>query len=343
MQIRSEQLPSNLARKLEPSYLIAGAEPLLVIEAAAQVRAAARAAGAADREVFDIGPHFDWADFRNAAQSMGLFAQRRILELRFVGGKHNNDSLESLRDYCARPDLEAVLLVTWPEWSKAVEKAAWVQPLAALGAVVPIWPVRAHELPRWLQTRGSSRGVRLSTDAATRLAERVEGNLLAAAQAIDLLSLLAGGRTLDPASIDDLIADSARFDIFQLADAALNGDAPRAVRVLRALRAEDADIFPAFSWMLTQIEQVRALASLVDSGMPAATACAKTGIRDWNQQPFLRALQRGNSRVWELRLIEAAHIDLAIKGRANGSPWVLLERWLLRCSLAPQLAAGFAA
>lgn len=341
MQIRPEQLASALQRKLEPAYLIAGAEPLLVLEAAAQVRTAARAAGAADREVFDVGTGFDWSDFRNAAQSMGLFAQRRILELRCTT-KLGSEGAEALRDYCARPDLDAVLLLTWPEWGKSVENAAWVQPLAKLGAIVPIWPVRASEMPRWLQARGQSRGVRLGNDAAARLAERVEGNLLAAAQAVDLLALLAPKATLDASAIDELIADSARFDIFQLADAALNGDAPRAVRVLRALRAEGTDAVPAFSWMLTQIEQVRALAALVDAGTPAASACARSGIRDWNQQPFLRALQRGNAHTWEQRLVEAANVDLALKGRADGSPWVQLERWVLRCTLAPALTQSFA-
>lgn len=335
-QIKAEQLEASLARGLERAYIVAGDEPLLLLEAAAAIRKAARSQGASDREVFHLDGSFDWNDFLATARAMGLFSQRRILELRGTGGKWTQEAIAALQDYAAYPDPDAVLLLTWPEWGKAVENTPWVQALAPIAVAVPIWPVRVTDLPRWLQQRAQQRGLRLVGDAASLLAERVEGHLLAAAQALDQLALVADGRPLDATLVAELTADSARFDMFQLAEAVLCGDGVRALRILRALRAEGEDPIPAFNWLLTQIETVRTAAVAVDEGATPAMACTRAGVRDWHQQPFLRALQRGDWRVWEQRLEEAGEVDLGLKGRGNGNAWVHLERWLLRCSLPAQ-------
>lgn len=344
MQIRPEQLDAQLRQGLKLSYLIAGDEPLLLMEAAAAVRVAARAAGAGEREVFDVLPGFDWDQFRMAAQSMGLFAQQRLLEIRLQGGRVDADTVTALTDYLDRPDPQAVLLVTYPEWSRTVEASAWVRALDQAGAVVPIWPLKPADLPRWLQHRAASRQLKLSTDAVDALAERVEGNLLAAAQAIELLVLLAPpGRAVERHSIDEIVSDSARFDIFKLSEAMLSGDGPRAVRVLRGLKAEAAEPVPVHGWLLTQLDQVCRLAELVDQGLTPNAACAQQRVSQWNQPPLLQALKRGGAKFWAQRWREAADVDLALKGRGPGSnqPWLLLERWLLRCTLPARQAAGF--
>lgn len=344
MQIRPEQLESHLKQGLRSCYLLAGAEPLLLLEAAAAVRTTARAAGASEREVFDVLPGFDWSEFRMAAQSMGLFAQQRLLEIRLAAGRIDATTVEALTDYLARPDPHATLLVTLPDWNRSVEGSAWVRALDGAGVVVPIWPLKPADLPRWLLARAGSRGLKVSQDAVEALTERVEGNLLAAAQAIELLVLLAPpGRPVERHSIDAIVSDSARFDIFKLSEAVLSGDAPRAVRVLRGLQAEAAEAVPLLGWLLTQLDQVCRLAELVGAGTSPAGACAQLRISQWNQQPFLNALKRGGRRFWEQRWREAAEIDLALKGRGPGAlqPWLVLERWLLRCTLSARAGAAF--
>ena len=237
-------MPLNLAQfhahlggdALKPVYLLAGAEHLLLLEAADALRARARALGYSEREVLEADVHFDWDELARSAAGMSLFAQRRLLDLRLPTGKPGRDGSAALQAYCEAPPADTVLLVTCNEWSKKHE-GAWSEAIERAGAFVPVWPLKPDELPSWLNQRLAARGLTAAPEAIEALIDRTEGNLLAAAQEIDKLALLAGGRKLDAAMLKDLVADSTHYDVFKLADAALSGDAARALRILAGLRA----------------------------------------------------------------------------------------------------------
>lgn len=338
MQIRPDALDVELKKRLPAVCLIASSEPLLLLEAAAKVRAVARAQGFVEREAFDIGVGVDFNDFRHASQSSGLFAQQRILEIRLIAAKVDPAGVEILRDYLQSPDPHAVLMVLVPELSGAVANLSWFKLCDSHGWTVSIWPPRAHEVPAWLRRRAQQLGLRLTSAAVDALSERVEGNLLAARQELEMLALLAGGADLDVDAVNALVADAARFDVFKLAEAVLLGEPLRAARILRSMRAEGDEPVPAFSWLCNQVEQTALMAEQVALGTPISLACAQAGIKEWNKQPFIKALQRGDARSWELRLCEAADLDRVLKGRGDGAPWLELERWALRC--ADPAAAG---
>ena len=59
MMLRAEQLEAHLRKDLAPLYVIHGDEPLLALEAADAVRAAARQRGFAEREVYTAERGFD--------------------------------------------------------------------------------------------------------------------------------------------------------------------------------------------------------------------------------------------------------------------------------------------
>ena len=236
-ELKPGDLVSRLASEpLRPAYLIAGPEPLVVLECADAVRAAARAQGIGDREVYDIeGRDPDWDSVAAAFQAPGLFATRRVVEVRMPGGKPGKEGAEILSSFCADPPPDVVLLVTCAEWGKAYA-GKWSEALARIGHQVTAWQVKPHELPGWIESRMRARGLKAQRDAVQALADRVEGNLLAAAQEIDKLALLAEGRTLDAAAMDAFVSDSARFDVFRLLDAAMNGQPAQVSRMLHGLR-----------------------------------------------------------------------------------------------------------
>ncbi len=326
--------------ELAPVYLIAGAEHLLVLEAADAFRARAKAQGY-ERDVLDVESGFDWDRLADAGRAMSLFASRKLIDLRLPTGKPGRDGSAAISAYCEAPPPDTILLVTANDWSKAHE-GAWVKSIEDVGVFVPVWPLKREELPGWIGARMASRGVAASPDAVAWLADRVEGNLLAAAQEIDKLALLGEGRALDVVDLEASVADDARYDVFRLADAAIGGDADRALRIVAGLRAEGEDLIPLLGWMLSQL---RVLYRLSAAGSNLAAALRNERIWPGRENLYRRALRGADAAHWERCLAQAARIDEIAKGqqldaagRSWGDGWRELER-LIAAIAKPRAAA----
>jgi DNA polymerase-3 subunit delta len=319
-QLRADQLTGHLQQSLAPVYFIHGDETLLVNECADAVRAAARVQGYAERQVFSVEAGFDWNSLLAASDSLSLFAERRILELRLPSGKPGKEGAQLLRDYAERPPPDTLLLIVSGKLEAAARRSKWVLALDQTGVSIPIWPVDAARLPAWLERRMRAHGMRASRDALQLIAARVEGNLLAAAQEIEKLYLLHGAGELDVASVAELVADSARYDVFGLVDAALGGDAAHAQRILSGLRAEGIDPVLVL-WALAR--EIRALAAMARQlqGSGVAQVLASHQVWDKRKPLISAALQRIGGRQWWQLLQRCAQLDRVIKGRAAGSAW----------------------
>lgn len=305
---------------LSPVYLLVG-EELLVLEAADALRKVAREQGYTEREVLSVEAHFNWDELARSAAGMSLFASRRLLDLRLPTGRPGKAGSAALKAYVERPPEDTVLLVTCTQWGKANE-GAWSKAIDKAGTMVVFWPPRANEMPRWIGARLAGHGIQATPDAVALLAERVEGNLLAAAQEVDKLAVLVGESRLDAATLESLVADSARFDAFKLTDAAFAGDGARALRILAGLRAEGEELVPLTGWLVSQLELALRLASARDF---AAQAKAE---RLWaaREQLFRKALRRAPREHWLRCLALAARIDRISKGRERGDAWRQAER-----------------
>jgi DNA polymerase-3 subunit delta len=322
---------------LAPVYLLAGSEPLLRIEAADAVRAAAKAQGFAEREVFDTDSKFDWNFLRTAFSTMSLFASRRVLDVRLPTGKPGKDGAALIDEYCKAPPPDLCLLISAEEWSKSHE-TAWVRSVDKAGVFVPIWPLRSTDLPGWVARRLRARGVQAEPEAVAVLVERIEGNLLAAAQEIDKLALLAAGGRLDAVGMQSLVADSARYDVFGMTEAAMRGELARALRMLRGLRAEGEAIVPLTNWVAGQVQLLNQLAEVEASGGPVDPVFRQAGVWDARKAPFRKALARLGPSGCQRLLQASAELDRASKGRSEHDPWVLIERILAALAERPALA-----
>jgi len=330
-----EKSPESLAAlaldaPLLPAYLIAGPETLRVQEAADAVRAMARAQGIGEREVFDADSRdFEWDALAAAFNAPSLFSPRRLVELRMPTGKAGKDGAEVLTAFCADPPPDVVLLVTAGEWSKA-HQVKWVDALSRIGLLSVAWAIKPHELAGWIGSRLRSRGVRADAEAVKVLAERVEGNLLAAAQEVDKLAMLADDQPLDAARMQALVADAARYDVFRLADAALAGQAAQVSRMLAGLRAEGDAVAGLMPMVVRELLRMPALARVQARGGNLGAEMKSQGIWESRQAPFKRALQRHPGALeWDRFVAEASLVDCMAKGRAPGDAWVALQRLLL--------------
>jgi DNA polymerase-3 subunit delta len=327
LKLTCDSLPAHLAQRLLPAYLVSGDEPLLAGEAADAVRARARSAGFSEREVHFIERSGDWDALRASAANLSLFAARRVLEIRLASarpGVAGNAALTALLGHAA-PDL---LLILAPRLDREAQGAEWVRALEQHGAWVQVWPVDPARLTAWLRGRCRALGLEPSEAALELLAARTEGNLLAAHQELSRLALLADGRAVTPEVVRASVADSARFDVFQLGDSALAGDAARALRMLGGLRAEGSEATLVL-WALSRT--LRDLWSLR----------AGDGAPGWQRQAAARALgaRRAAQLPYAALAARASRADRVIKGRLGGGAWdelALLTGEL--CGVPPQPA-----
>ena len=310
MKLSPDSLPRHLERQLLPVYLVSGDEPLLLTEAADAIRARARALGFSEREVHALDRGTDWDAVRASAGTLSLFAARRIVELRLPTGKPGVTGGRVLASLAESAGADTLILIITGRLDRESQGAEWVRAVDSRGGWVQVWPIAADRMVSWLEARCRELGISSDRGALEMLAERTEGNLLAARGELEKLKLLACER-LTAEQVLAAAGDSARFSVGELSDALAARELGRALRVLDGLRAEDAEL-PLVLWAVVRALRTRWSREL-ESGLPPARARA------------IRAFYR--------RLVERAlRADGMAKGRRSGDAWD--EIALLACDLA---------
>lgn len=334
MRLKAEQLDSALQQGLQPVYLVHGDEALLVEETADQIRQAARRAGANDREVWHVEGRFDWSQIKWQEQSLSLFASQRLIEIRLPSGSPGKEGGEALRRFTAEPPADTTLLIISGKIDKRSQNAKWFSELDKLGVILPLWPVDASHLPRWLLQRMQQKGLKADPRIAAIIAERVEGNLFAAAQEVDKLILLQGDEPLTEELVMQSVADNARFQAFGLMDTVMIGQSSRIPRIIESLKAEGVEILAVFSAVSWTLRRLVDMSVRLEQGMPLERVLASQKPPVWDSKKAMTrtALERHNSGRWQQFLSQMAEIDQAAKGFSGADPWRLMEKLCLQAS-----------
>ncbi len=310
-------------------YLIAGDEPLLVAEACDSVRAGARQVGYGDREVHFVERGFDWAALLAGARNMSLFAERRLIEVR-LAQPPDAAATKALAELTAAPVADQILLVVAPKLDRKALGAAWAVAIAKHGAVQQIWPVDAARLPAWVRDRLARHGFKADPAVAALIADRVEGNLLAANQEIEKLTLLREPGQLDMQEVLDAVADSARYDVLQLGEAAMRGQGARALKVLDGLRGEGVEAVLILWAVNKDLQWVVRAQFLMQSGQSADSAMNAIGVWRPRQAAMKMALGRLKSADLKGLIRDASRTDRAIKGALRLDPWMQMQALVAR-------------
>lgn len=314
MRINSDQVARTLEKGLAPVWLIAGDEALLTGEAADAVRARARAQGFTGRELFMTDRSFDWPGLQEASRTLSLFSERRIFEIRMPTPRPGREGGAMLAALAADPGPDNLVLVITTRPEKDTWSSAWLKAFEKHGVFVQTQPVAIARLPQWISQRAAKLGLTFERGAAELLAERVEGNLLAAQQEIDKLALLHAGGSVSSEAVQAAVANSARYDVFQLGEAVLDGDAPRSLRILEGLRAEGAEP-PLVLWSICR--ELRALASMRGGTWKRGYG----SMAERHEALVQRAARRTAGEPIEPWFAAAARIDRQVKGQASGKAW----------------------
>lgn len=334
MKVRAEQLNNQLKRLSNalPVYLVTGDEPLLCGESSDAIRQHLRDLGFGERDVMHVDASFSWESLLESANALSLFAERKIIELRLGGQKLNRAASDLLQRYLDNPAPDNALLILCDRLDRSSKQSAWFKKVEQCGLVVEIWPIEPEQLPQWLAQRAAARGLSADTDALQLLADRIEGNLLAARQELDKLQLLYPDQTLTAELVVEAVSDSSRFDIFGLTDAALQGQTARCQHILQVLRQEGNEAAVVL-WALTRdIRMLHAVNRGLSSGQPYDQICQREKIWGKRKQLVRNTCRRLTQRQLEQLLKQCADIDLAIKGQRRDDPWLQLNQIALALS-----------
>jgi DNA polymerase-3 subunit delta len=331
MRLISEQLPQALKRGMKPLYAVFGAETLLALESADAIRASARAAGHDEREVLTVESGFKWSELAMAGSAQSLFASKKILELRIPTGKPGVEGAAALQALAKAPPDDTVTLITLPEVDWRAQKAAWFEALDQAGVLVEARVVPPKLLPQWLAARLAAQGQEAEPEALAFIAERVEGNLLAAFQEVQKLALLLAQGRITYDDVRAAVTDVARYDVFAFGEVMLAGDPARMTRTLEGLKGEGAAP-PMLLWAIT--EEIRAIGRVLDAaagGRPLAGVWREARV--WgpaHQAAMQQNLSRFSAAQVEQGLKRAAAIDRLVKGLRKGDAWDELLQLALR-------------
>ena len=332
MRISSDDLPRHLAKGLGSLYVIHGDALLLAIEAADAIRIAARGAGYTEREVLIAEQHFKWAELRNSAQSMSLFSSRKVVDLRIPSGKPGVEGAQALQDHCDNLNPDTLTIISLPRLDGTAMKSKWFSALEQHGTIISADEITLNALPAWIAARLKRQEQSADADTLAFLAQRVEGNLLAAFQEIQKLALLFPAGPLSFEQVKDSVMDVARYDVFKLSEAMLAGDAARYARILEGLQAEGTATV-LILWAIS--EDIRALAKVSRAMQQSGNlANALRDARVWGVKQKLveRAVRRFTPAFAERALRQAAQIDKLVKGLRKGDVWDELLQLGVRCA-----------
>jgi len=312
MKIRTRQLPSVLAKGLARVYTVHGAEALLALEAADRIREAARAAGCTERDVFFAEPGADWSRLTSAASNLSLFATKRLMELRIPTGKPGVEGARAIEAWVETLDTSTVGLVMLPELDWQQLKSRWLEALDAAGVVVEAKPVTRDELPAWLAERLGRNGQKASVETLEWLADRVEGNLLAAKQEVDKLALLLPQGEVSLAALREAVTDVSRFERDTLLEAIHGGEPARIARIVESLEAEGEPL-PLLLWTLA--EELRLMMGIARGERP------RRFLPPERIDAMGRTARRHDAASFGREVLRAHRIDRMIKGVEAGDPW----------------------
>jgi len=334
MQLRPEALEGHLAKGLAPLYVITSDEHLLALEAADRIRKTARAQGYTERDVLTVERNFKWGELLAANQAMSLFGDKKLIELRIPGGKPGKDGSAALQAYAKDLSPDNLTLITLPKLDWQTAKASWVTALQAAAVYIEIPNVERAQLPGWIGMRLGAQGQSADRQSLDFIADRVEGNLLAAHQEIQKLGLLYEPGKLSFEQVQDAVLNVARYDVFKLSEAMLAGDAARLARMLDGLKGE-GEALPLVLWAVS--EEIRTLLKLksgMAQGRPLGALLKEHRIWGPRERMMEPALRRVSVAALEAALKEAAQVDRMVKGlRAKafaGDAWDAMLQLALR-------------
>jgi DNA polymerase-3 subunit delta len=338
MKVYANQLVETLKQKSLRIFVVSGDEPLLVQESCDLVRRGLKAQGFIERDLFYAESGFDWSGLLYSSNSMSLFAEKKLIEVRLPTGKPGDAGGKVLTELVSSLSEDNALLLVLPRADPSTQRTKWFKSVEAVAGFVQVWPIEAKELLRWLENRFRQAGLKVTRDALRVMAQRTEGNLLASVQEIERLKLIVGEREVNVDDVSAGVADSARYDVFKLIDAGLAGDLKRCVRMTTGLKAGGVEPLFIVNMLVREIRSIESIKTAINQnqnqnqnrGAGQREAFKKARVWDKRVPLVTKCLDRHDSRSLQEMLLQLGSVDRTVKGLESGDPWRKLQDVVFR-------------
>ncbi|MDY3331367.1 MAG: DNA polymerase III subunit delta [Pelistega sp.] len=320
-KIRYDALASylqKLGNKVDNFYCVMGEELLLRNEVVDLIRQHCRQLGFSERISLVLESNGPWHKIQENTQNTSLFAEQKILEITIPSGKPGRvggPALILLAEQIQQGLLSDItVILNLPKLDKKTLESKWCKAIESAAITIDVPQINRAQLPAWIKQRLAQQNHQIDTETLNFLVEKVEGNLFAAHQEILKLGLMHPPGHIDAQSIQQAVFDSARFDVFQLTDAMLAGDAKRSVRILQSLRDEGEALPMVLAMITREIRTLYSLALIKRNGGNLAQAMTSLRIFSSRQALFHGALNRLNLTKAMGLIQHASDIDRLFKG-----------------------------
>ena len=329
MRLKTEQLTAHLDKpELLPLYYVSGDEPLQLHEASDLIRKRARALGYEERIVLDVDTGFDWGRLHEAGASLSLFSSKRIIELRLGSQKPGREGGAALTDYANARAPDNLLLLTSDRIDRKTQQAKWFRAVEKSGCCIQVWPVGPAQLPGWIMARCRQRNKRIDREAAVLIAQKVEGNLLAARQEIEKLALLVDRADVDSSDVLNMVVDSARYEVFDLVENVFLGNPERILRMLRGLKNEGTEPLHVYGALMWSFRRASSISHEIARGKPGQQVIREHRVLEQHSKGINTLVRRFSPGQLAALLVEALEIDKALKGAVMKDSWQMLEKFM---------------
>jgi DNA polymerase-3 subunit delta len=332
-RLKASEPGSSSKAALPKVILLNGNEPLLIEEALDGVRRALKEQGFTERLKYQLEAGFDWNQLTGVGQAMSLFAERRILEFR-VPKSLGTPGTKAITEYCQNPPEDDILVIMMPALDKRQRAAKWVKAVETIGWLADGYDISLQQFPSWLKKRLQSRALRVEAGVIELMTEQLEGNVMAAAQEVDKLQVLAKDGAVTLKLVSESLADQARFDVYALTDGCLFGDFNRVLRIKSRLQSEGLEPVIVVWALVREIRIMAAISSGMNQGQSKGLLFKQNRIWNKREPAVNAALGRLSTNDWYDLLEQAAHLDQSVKGQRYsevGNIWYQIEQ--LCCSM----------
>ncbi len=328
---------SQITQQLKPIYLLASGEALLTRDWLDEARQALREFGFEDIQNLQSDAGFDWQSLLQEGDMMSLFSNRKCRIVTLPSGKPGQPGSKAIQALCDNPSEENVYIFVVPPIDRQSRNSSWCKAIQSCGEIIEIKPVYENQLADWLSQRARSKGFSIDNQAAQFLAVCTEGNLLAADQELEKLSIRFSGQdSIDFDTIQTSVSQSARYSHFLLVDACLAGKTRRALRILKSLRTEGyatAQLRWALQNALQQLDRLKLAEA---SGNLSDRIWQELRIWGGKQGLYRSATARLASAQVERLLQSCATLDRLSKGQQDSAfpdqEWTEIKSLVVRFS-----------
>lgn len=313
MKIQLQQLTGHLKRSSIPIFLVSGDEFLLVQEACDIIRKHATDKGYKDRKVFHVENGFNWENFVSSTNNTSLFGDKEVIELH-IKNKITDIGSKTLQNYANNPSPDKIVIIISNKLDGAQQRTAWYKSIDSKGVVLPIWPINQEQFPSWVATRLHNFGFKTDQAGIRLLVEHTSGNLLATIQEIEKLKLLYNSGNLTAKQIGTAIADNARFNVFNLIDAAMNNQTAAVNRILDNLERENVEP-TIILWAITnELRSLIKISTDINQGVNIEQAMTQNGVWYSRKQLVKNSLKKHSLSQLKNLLKHIINVELIIKG-----------------------------